>query len=106
MLLHKLVRVRRLFCASFRCVITHEITHEPPFVWVTFFVVSWRFAPSILLNICRTVCVLVCILHVRELRRTKWFGKVGGGETIVLRTRVLVIQVKVNTTSGLAGEKM
>lgn len=40
---------------------------------------------------------------MRELRRTKWFGKVGGGKTIVLGTRVVVIQVKVNTTSVLAG---
>lgn len=53
--------------------------------------------------ICRTLCVLVCILHVRELRRTTWFGKVGGGKTIVLRTRVVAIQAKVNATSGLAG---
>lgn len=42
-------------------------------------------------------------LHVREPRRIKGFGKVGGGKTIVLRMRVVVIQVKVNTTSGLAG---
>lgn len=47
--------------------------------------------------------VLVCILHVRELRSIKGFGEVGGGKTIVKRTRVVVIHCKVNTTSGLTG---
>lgn len=47
--------------------------------------------------------VLVCILHVRELRSIKGFGEAGGGKAIVKRTRVVVIHCKVNTTSGLTG---
>lgn len=92
MLLHKLVRVCGGFCASLRCVITHE---PPDYLRrVNFFFgrsspeLFHGLSPSFLPEHLR---VLVWNLHVSELRNIKGFGGVGGEQTIVMRTRVVAI---------------